>query len=61
MGNNIVKYAEFQDVITRLGFAMEDDFLFLTYNKSLPPDPQIQFHIEKAGGFKASAVCLLGN
>lgn len=49
---------DFQHIISRLGFVTEDDCLYLTINKKDLPDPQIQFHIEKAGELKASAVYL---
>lgn len=49
---------DFQDVIANLGFNMEDDCLYLSYNNRQLPDPQIQFHIEKANELKASAVYL---
>ncbi|NLK81682.1 MAG: N-6 DNA methylase [Bacteroidales bacterium] len=51
-------HADFQNVIAQLGFAIEDDCLYLTDNEKNLPDPQIQFHIEKASEFKASAVYL---
>ncbi|WP_312820026.1 HsdM family class I SAM-dependent methyltransferase [Kaistella carnis] len=49
---------DFQEVIAKLGFAIEDDCLYLTENKKELPDPQIQFHIEKAKELNASAVYL---
>lgn len=58
MGKVKSKNIDFQKVIASLGFAIEDDCLFLTNKKSSLPDPQIQFHIEKADELKASAVYL---
>lgn len=52
------KYDTFHKVIANLGFNLEDDCLFLTSKVSPLADPQIQFHIEKACEFKASAVYL---
>ncbi len=52
------KEIDFQDIIASLGFAIEDDCLYLTEKESPLSDPQIQFHIEKAGELKASAVYL---
>lgn len=52
------KYSNFRIVIAKLGFAIEDDSLFLTNDKRSLPDPQIQFHIEKANELMASAVYL---
>lgn len=52
------KNIDFQNIIANLGFNMEDDCLFLTNKKSPLPDPQIKFHIEKAGELNASAVYL---
>jgi hypothetical protein len=49
---------DFQEVIAKLGFAIEDDCLYLTENKKALVDPQIQFHIEKAKELNASAVYL---
>ena len=49
---------DFQEVIAKLGFAIEDDCLYLTENKKELSDPQIQFHIEKAKNLNASAVYL---
>lgn len=49
---------DFQGVMAKLGFAIEDDSLYLTENKKELPDPQIQFHIEKAKELNASAVYL---
>lgn len=49
---------DFQGVIAKLGFAIDDDSLYLTENKKELPDPQIQFHIEKAKELNASAVYL---
>ena len=47
----------FQLVMAKLGFAMEDDSLFLTNSTNPPTNSQIQFHIEKANDdFNASAV-----
>lgn len=50
--------ANFQCVIARLGFKMDDDCLFFTNKQTSLPYPQIQFHIEKAGELSASAVYL---
>lgn len=58
MGKVKNKNIDFQDVIANLGFNMEDDCLYLSYNNRQLPDPQIQFHIEKANELKASAVYL---
>ena len=58
MGKIINKSIDFEKVIAILGFAIEDDCLYLTENKNPLPDPQIQFHIEKAGELNASAVYL---
>lgn len=52
------KHIYFQNVIASLGFDVEDDCLYLTAKKKSLPDPQIHFHIEKAGELKASAVYL---
>jgi len=52
------KNSNFQKVIVKLGFDLEDDSLFLTNDKRSLPDPQIQFHIEKANELIASAVYL---
>jgi len=52
------KNSDFQKVIAKLGFAIEDDSLFLTNDERTLPDPQIQFHIEKADELTASAVYL---
>jgi len=52
------KNIEFQEVIASLGFDIEDDCLFLTNKTNQLSDPQIQFHIEKAGELRASAVYL---
>ena len=52
------KNIDFQCVIARLGFAMDDDCLYLTEDTNSLPDPQIQFHIEKARELNASAVYL---
>lgn len=52
------KSIDFQEVIARLGFTLEDNCLYLTEEKSSLPDPQIQFHIEKAAELTASAVYL---
>jgi len=49
---------DFQGAIASLGFALEDNSLFLTKKESPLPDPQIQFHILKANEFNASAVYL---
>ena len=49
---------DFQEVIASLGFALEDDCLYLTKQDSQLIDPQIQFHIETAEELNASAVYL---
>lgn len=58
MGKVKNKNIDFQNIIANLGFNMEDDCLYLSYNNRQLPDPQIQFHIEKANEIKASAVYL---
>ncbi|MDO8994841.1 MAG: N-6 DNA methylase, partial [Daejeonella sp.] len=58
MVNNKNNSPDFQEVIANLGFALEDDCLYLTHKENILPDPQIQFHIEKAGELLASAVYL---
>lgn len=58
MGKIKNKNIDFQDTVANLGFTLEDDCLYLTEKESPLPDPQIQFHIEKAGELKASAVYL---
>lgn len=50
--------ADFQQGLSKLGFDRNDDSLFLTNEKRQLPDPQIQFHIETANEFGASAVYL---
>ena len=52
------KDIDFHKVIARLGFALEDDCLYMTEKESSFPEPQIQFHIEKADELNASAVYL---
>lgn len=52
------KNSNFHDVIAELGFTIEDDSLFLTKVTYDLPDPQIQFHLEKANEFLATAVYL---
>ncbi len=52
------KNTDFQNSIAKLGFAMGDDCLYLTTDYTTLPDLQIQFHIEKAKEFAASAVYL---
>lgn len=54
--NNIS--VDFQRGLDKLGFDRNDDSLFLTNEKKLPSDPQIEFHIEKAREFKATAIYL---
>ena len=58
MSNTQKKTTDFQNVIVKLGFTLDDDCLYLTESQNQLPDPQIQFHIEKAGELKASAVFL---
>lgn len=58
MGKVKNRNIDFQGIIANLGFNMEDDCLYLSYNIRQLPDPQIQFHIEKANEIKASAVYL---
>lgn len=58
MGKNKNNNTDFQEVMASLGFALEDDCLYLTKDENQLPDPQIQFHIEKAGELGASAVYL---
>jgi len=48
----------FSEAIANLGFAIEDDCLYLTSVESQFPEPQMHFHIEKAKELKASAVYL---
>ncbi|MDR2205475.1 MAG: N-6 DNA methylase [Flavobacteriaceae bacterium] len=52
------KNIDFQEVIAKLGFAVEDDCLCLTENEKDLPDPQVRFHIETAKDLNASAVYL---
>jgi len=49
---------DFQTVIAKLGFAMEDDCLYLIENNKPLSDPQIKFHIEKAKELNATALYL---
>ena len=49
---------DFQKGLDRLGFDRNDDSLFLTNEERLFSDPQIEFHLEKALDFQASAVYL---
>lgn len=58
MNNTKNKIVDFKDVIAKLGFVLDDDCLYLTENQNQLPDPQIQFHLEKANELKASAVYL---
>lgn len=58
MDNVKNKAAYFQKVIASLGFALEDDCLYLTEKESSLSDPQIQFHIEIAREINATAVYL---
>ncbi len=58
MGKIEVKDTNFLEVIAKLGFALEDDSLFLTKQENQLSDPQIQFHIETAEGINASALYL---
>lgn len=48
----------FYQGLEKLGFDENDDSLFLTNENKTQPDPQIQFHLEQAREFKASAVYL---
>lgn len=48
----------FYNSLAKLGFNKDDDSLFLIDEKKQLPDPQIEFHIEKAADFKATAVYL---
>ena len=53
------KNIDFQQSMAKLGFVIEDDCLYLTTeNYTTLSDIQIQFHIEKAKEFAASAVYL---
>ena len=53
------KNIDFQKSMAKLGFVIDDDCLyFTTKNYTTLPDLQIQFHIEKAKEFAASAVYL---
>ena len=53
------KNIDFQKSMAKLGFVIDDDYLYLTTeNYTTLPDLQIQFHIEKAKEFAASAVYL---
>lgn len=58
MNKTKVKNTGFQQVISNLGFNLEDDCLFLTTQDYQPTDHQIQFHIETAKELNASAVYL---
>ena len=58
MGKIKHKNTDFQEVIAKLGFAMDDDCLYTTENRKNLPAPQIAFHIEKAIELNASAVYL---
>lgn len=53
-----VKRTNFYQGLGKLGFDKNDDSLFLTDEKKQLPDPQIEFHLEKALDFKATAVYL---
>jgi methylase of polypeptide subunit release factors len=49
---------DFQSIIAKLGFNIKDNSLFLIDRENNLPDPQIQFHLEKAKEFDASAIYL---
>lgn len=53
-----IKNSNFYKALSTLGFEKDDDSLYLTETKKHLPDPQIEFHIEKAIDFKATAVYL---
>lgn len=48
----------FSRIISKLGFSLDDDCLFMTDSKRSLPFPQVQFHIEKAYDLGASAIYL---
>ena len=50
--------SDFYQGLRRLGFERSDDALFLINNNQQFSDPQINFHIEKAQDFGATAVFL---
>jgi hypothetical protein len=58
MSKDIKISIDFQNGLDKLGFDRNDDSLFLISDTKQLPDPQIQFHIEKAEEFEASAVYL---
>lgn len=50
--------ADFLSAIANIGFAVEDDCLYIIDNKINLTEPQVQFHLEKACELQASAVYL---
>ena len=52
------KNTRFYEVIANLGFTELDDCLYLTEQNNLLPNPQIQFHLEKAKYLNATAIYL---
>jgi methylase of polypeptide subunit release factors len=58
MNKSKPKNLNFNKGLLRLGFYTGDDCLYLTTEQKKLPDPQVEFHLEKAKEFEASAVYL---
>ncbi|MBL7936726.1 MAG: N-6 DNA methylase, partial [Bacteroidia bacterium] len=58
MGKTKIKNSNLYQAFRTLGFDIHDDSLYLTNIKKELPDPQIEFHLEKARDFKSAAVYL---